>query len=470
MVAERKERFIIVKQTLSYLAVILAAVQILTGTVWILCNFMAGCKSEASARYLAAAESGLMDEYIGVLYPFVMKVAQIIAIPFGGAYEQIMYIIQVSAAVASCVTFWRLSSVLPEGGKNTGWCYWVPGLMLVTIPLCVQWHLTILPNSLAASLFMLLLGHVIHIWRTTCYNDKRWVLRTGILWALLVLLMPDYLWLSLPPMIFYICGALKYATVQAKKHGAIGSWYRIIWVLVPVALALSATGLNHAIQQPGSGNRIQKSVEAAMVSRFVWPHFGTNYFFWPDEIKEIMTEEQGARISDYADQVQTVFGPLVEGNYGQDKANDLYIQMARSCLEYRTKEVLTAIGEDFVAYVSPVWMVKEQLDGAGLTYTGYHYDKMRENTPLLTKWYVHYGLSGFRAAFLLAVVCGCGKLYDTCRKRHFKGVTVVGMLMVVVLLQAFWYTMSGAGMMEYGNVCVIQMLWYCAVWRMLRTS
>jgi hypothetical protein len=144
--------------------------------------------------------------------------------------------------------------------------------------------------------------------------------------------------------------------------------------------------------------------------------------------------------------------------------------MALNCLEYRTTEVMSAVLEDFTAYLNPLWMVRKQLEGHGLSHTGYLYDKMRENAPKITKVYVNWGLSVFRTALLFAVVCGVSACILNRKQKKRNSIGLLIMLSGCVLLHALWYTMSGAGMMEYGNVCVIQMLWYCAIVRLIKSG
>lgn len=464
MNVEKKVNIYHIRQVLYYFAVILAGAQILIGLVWILCNISKGCAHEKTAIYLNAAASGVMDDYTGILYPWLIRIVQLIAGLFGIAYEPVIYFIQLAVAVIGCTVFWKLSCYSHgcDGWKRPK--AWYRGLVLVTIPLCVQWHLTILPNTLTASFFMMLLGHVIYLYRFRCYEDKKWMIRIAILWAVMIMLMPEYLYLALPPVLLSVWGSIRHQKMNDGKKRLNG--ITVLMVLLPFCLALIVTGMNRAIQQPGSTGRIQNSLQASMVSRFVWPHFGSNYFFWSDEIKAVMTEEEGAQIAVYADLVQTEFGPMVEEAYGREMANSYYRQMALSCLKYRTREVMTALGEDFAAYLNPLWMVREQLSGYGLSNSGYLYDKMRENAPEITKVYVGFGLLAFRVALLLASVCvGCDCiLWQKHKKNRANALLVI--LVGCVLLQALWYTMSGAGVMQYGNVCVIQMLWYCGIMKL----
>ena len=463
-----------IKQVLARFLFLLMSGQIVLGLLWILCNHTSGGQFSETERYVEAAAGGALDEYMGVLYPVLIRVAQFITSPFGGHYEVALYLLQSGVALTCYIGFIRLCGWSDHNRKAVS-----GGLFLLTLPLCVQWHLAVLPNSLTSSLYVLLLGVVVSVCRRPDETKKGTAARKegaaarkisaagriGALWALTILLMPDYLWFGAVPVLFGAVVIIKESVRQTRIENRGGKV-----ILIPVraaaaflVTALLACGINHLVQEPGSGGRIQKSLGAAMVSRLVWPNFGTNYFFWPEEIKEIMTEEEGKVISQYADNVQLIFGPMVEEAYGREEADRLYWYMGIRCLNDRTKETLQALFEDLAAYLSPPWVVKDQLDGAGLSYSGWNYGQMRGRTPVLTKWYVNYGLFVFRVEIGIAFAYGIAKfLY---RKRGEKRRrSVAALLLSCVILQAVWYTMSGAGMMDYGNVCVVTILWYSAIW------
>ena len=454
-----------IKQVLKRFLLILMSAQILLGMMWILCNFFRAEQFSETERYVSAAAGSAIDEYMGVLYPVLIKTAQVLMRPFGGQYEIVLCLLQLIVAFIGCSGFVALT----DGTSGAGGTMFAGGttkqsrfrgLFLMTIPLNVQWHLTILPNSLVASLFILLLGIVIRAYHDPGFRNIKMICRASILWALMILLMPDYLWLGAVPVAFGAVLVIRQSSKFVKGKQYLNSLGRIIsMLLLSVVLA---GGINSLVQEPGSGGRIQKSLGASMVSRLVWPNFGTNYFFWPEEIKAIMTEEEGSDISQYADNVQLVFGPMVETAYGQEEANRLYWYMALRCLKDRTKEILQAIGEDLKAYLCPPLVVKEQLDGAGLSYSGWNYGKMRSAAPALTKWYVNYGLYVFRVGIVIALAYGVLNLYK--RKDRQKQCGTIVLSVSCIILQAVWYTVSGAGMMDYGNVCVVTMLWYSTIW------
>ena len=475
-----------VKKTITGLFAIAMGVQILLGLVWIGCNLGSGCFAQETVIYEKAAQTLVMDEYVGVLYPLLIRLCQLIMGLFGLSYEILLYVLQLIVALFCGCAFLQLSGMLGHRGTGDAGCgaagegvagececvsgecgvgrripgngpaTWFLGAYFVTIPLCVQWHLTVLPRSFVCSLYLLFLGICINV--CLCSRNRTWKqwYRMCGLWAAMTLLAPDYWWLGLLPVVVA-------AGCMLRDHGSKGIWKLALAAII--ASVLSCT-VNLAVQVPGSEGRIQKTLGAALVSRFVWPNFDTNYFFWPDEVKEVMDTKKAREISLYAGNVQSKFGPLVEGAYGREQANLYYWDMALQCFGVRTKEVLQAVFEDLAAYLLTPWSVKDHLDGGGLSYSGWNYSNMKENTPRLTRYYMDFGLVSFRIGILTALILfGIEEWKQRkMQKPYAKSRVLVGIFMVsCVLLHVIWYTMSGAGMMDYGNVLPVILMWYLPI-------
>ncbi len=458
-----------VRKTAASLLVIGMTVQILLGIVWILCNFPSQWTYPETEYYISVADSWILDEYTGVLYPVLIKGSQMVMGFLGLPFEGLLYLVQIIVAfmcysVFVLLCWWNRDTahghgegeeqgILRGGNRKSLFRAAFGGLYLMTVPLCVQWHLSILPNSLLSSLFLLLLGFCIRAVRNKEYCNRKFVLQVCILWAAMTLLQPDYWWFGLIPVLY-----IGISLIRQKA-------FRMLLCLLAVAIisSVGSVAINTLVQTPGSNGKIQKSLGASMVSRMVWPNFHTNYFFWPDEIKEIMTQIEGLYISEHADMVQISFGPMVEEAYGKEKANEFYWEMAINCFTVRTKEVVTAIRDDFAAYLFTPWQVKVQLDGGGLSYSGWNYGKMKTETPGLTRWYVDYGLISFRIGIILVA---CLEVGECIKRRRIK---VSGcregrcLLVLCVLSQVMWYTMAGGGMMDYRNVPVVVLLWYYVI-------
>ena len=169
-------------------------------------------------------------------------------------------------------------------------------------------------------------------------------------------------------------------------------------------------------------------------------------------------------MSQYADNIQLLLGPRIESAYGRKEADSLYWQMALRALQDKTRLIVENVGEDFVAYLCTPWAAKDRLDGSGTTLLGWEYGKMREAHPILTGIYRDVSFAGFRFGMALSVILLVSGIWQ--RRQHRpqkeknKNPGMWGFLGANLLLQAIWYTMSAAGMMESKNGIVGMLLWY----------
>lgn len=454
------------KKIISGLLVIGMSVQIILGMIWIATHFANSGSMPESVYYKDAAFGGVIDEYMGILYPVIYRICCLVMAVFGVPGEWLLYGIQLICAWFCYSLFIKITGLIDNRDGNVILRSAFGGLYLLTVPLCVQWHLCVLPRSLTGSLFLLMLGMICKICRSGEEKQQGELVAVIGLWAVLVMLHPDNLWLGLVPVIYL----MAYLVIEKRKKAAAS-------LLLGILVACMITcGLQNAVEEPGGRSRIQRSVGAAMASRMFWPHFGTSYHFLPDEVKDIMTLQQGVDMSQYADSVQITLGPLVENAYGREKADALYWQMAVKSFGVNTKQVVIGIWEDFLAYFLTPWQVSAQFEGQGISYSGWNYNQMMEEEGGSTGRLVKYGLASYQIGIVITVVVKGLEQIAKLRKRKSDcsadsatawGARRHGSIWLLALVtavgQALWYTMSGAGMMDYGNVTVISLLWYSVI-------
>ena len=190
--------------------------------------------------------------------------------------------------------------------------------------------------------------------------------------------------------------------------------------------------------------------------RFVWPNFGRDYFFWNDDIKEILDYDQMEGISKYTEEVIYRFGPAVEEAYGLKEADSLYLDMAVTALEVNTKQILSVVGTDMAAYLCPPIALQYQKAKNSSSVLGWNYGQLQEEMPLLTKYYTRMAFGGWNVLFTLGV---CLVLSQKRKDLNYGKV----LLIICTLFMAGWYTMRGAGMQDYKNVMLISLLWLVPV-------
>ena len=204
--------------------------------------------------------------------------------------------------------------------------------------------------------------------------------------------------------------------------------------------------------------RIQNSFGAAMVSRFVWPDFATNYYFWSDEVKAAMSLEDAVHICQREEAVENYFGPLMEKAYGEKEANRIYLQMARRCFMDRTKAIVTEIARDFADYAMIPFTIEKNLKGEGTSLTAWNYGRMRACAPELVRYYFRYSLYILPVLLLGSLLVCCGKMSSEVK-------TFVG----TAVIYALWYTLRSNKPIDYKLVLPIIVIWYLlAVWGLMK--
>jgi hypothetical protein len=184
---------------------------------------------------------------------------------------------------------------------------------------------------------------------------------------------------------------------------------------------------------------------------------------------------------------------MIEEALGEGRARTLYWQMILTTLDYRTKDIASAITLDALSYAAPLLAIPGQLDGEerwlayGGNFTGRNYEIMRGASPALTKYYMSYGCRWFLLGIITALfleltgegraviknrpVGGIRTQGENCLaggtrtggKLSGVGVTA-GMACAIIL----YYTMRGAGMMDYKNGVYVTGLWCVWMFRKMR--
>jgi len=343
----------------------------------------------------------------------------IVLIPFSA----FIYPLQILAGLAStwyfiAVIYRRKNGVALD--KRLGF---LVTAFLNTIPFVLQMHMALLSYSFGLSVFLGLMGLAFS-------NEKKSESEEGEkkrpkLWNSLLLRV----------MLVFACMFLLNEVVKPACEDAI---------------SVKTTGKKI--------ERIQNSFGAAMVSRFVWPDFATNYFFWSDEVKAVMSLDDAVHICQREEAVENYFGPLMEKAYGEKKANRIYLQMAKRCFMDRTKTIVTEIAKDFVDYTMIPFTVEKNLEGEGTSLTAWNYGRMKECAPGLVMYYFRYSL------YILPILL-LGSLLVCYEKMSSEVKALAG----TAVIYALWYTLRSNKPIDYKLVLPIIFIWYLlAVWGLMK--
>lgn len=434
-------------------------VQIIMGIFWMCGSFAGVMQFGESDFYVEVSKSFLCDEYTGVLYPVLLLFARLIEKLFHVPFFEIMYVLQLT--YGACASHRFLQSIHRSKGF---WGVW-GSLAMLTVPMAMQCHMAILPHSLTGSCILMELSFVFDAIRKGAPKAAQ-LMKACAFWLAAALLMPEYLYLGALPVLFvFMLDAAK-----LWKDRKISIVYNLILVCAFTGLILGAQSLS---QVEGSYGKMHRSIPSALVCRMAWTCLGEIYSYWPEELKECMDSEKITECITYADNMVKVFGPTIEQYVGVERAEEIYVEVAQAAWQVYRQKVKREILLDAVAYtVSPV-ALQLQLEGRAYeSYSARNYEVMRERLPGLTKHYVNYSAWFFVVGLLLAaagqMLCACLTLAFDRRIKSWSSILCAFCCVIFAAGLVGWYTMQGAGIMDYKNSVPVTCLW--TAWMILTTE
>lgn len=428
-------------------------VQIVLGLCWMVANMGQVQQFGDTAHYLEASKTFIGNGYRGILYPLLIMLAQgmeqLVRIP----YHCFLYLLQLTMGFFAA---WHLLDAVGVKEKYR-LCY--GSLVMLTVPMAMQCHLAVLPDSLGASFWLLEWAHAIRILRGKDCIKVVNVIKLCTYYVLGVCLLPEFL----------ITGALSVLAVLVR--GGVCCWKsgEKRHLLRLVAIGFFFFGGVSIVATAGGGER--RSAGSIIASRFAWSYTIEDYGFWREEIWEYIPRESVNSLASYADSIDRIVEKELIANVGEERAEELLLSMAEVSFRRHTKENLVEILWDVYGYGFAPWVLQEQLAGKGYeAYSGRNYEIMRMHTPGLAGYYMNYGCFFFVAGVLLATLLQLlkwlqnvslsreGRTID--RKNVGKNTTVL--LVIGAMVPVLYYSMQGAGMMDYKRTVGVTLLW--VVW------
>ena len=439
------------RRTITWVLYIIMGVQIVFGCAYFAGNF--------------SAEQQFAERYASVM-------------PMG-----IVSLIQLFAAA---VSIWYVLGKLGfEGKREKRFLRGYICAFLLTVPCLLQMHTARLVWSPALSCFLWMLGLVMET-AVRGVSKKKVLFLTGA-YFLYGVICPDGLWLGGILLFFCLLYRRKREriTENRNKSGKEAGEQR---EKVPFGLAvfftaavifLANAGLNSAFPEARRIYR-ENNPGTAAVSRFVWPNFASNYFFWDEEVKAVLSEEDAVRLCQRIDLLETEFYPAMVEAYGTGKATRLCLEMGYRCLMDRSRETVLEIGRELKDHLLIPFTIENNLRGRGVSLTAWNYGRMRARSPVLVKYYVRYG------SFELPILLLCSLLLWWFHKNDrmsqwvkqqaensekplfykYGGGEKISVqwkiLFFVVILYTLWYTMRSNLPIDYKLVLPILFIWYLA--------
>lgn len=421
---------------------------IVLGIGWMVMNFSYLQGFGETALYEEISKTFICDEYEGILYPILIWFARGIAKLFPIPYHCILYGVQLGCGFGAGCFLLRCAGMKRKLWRIGG------SLVLLTFPMTMQCHLAVLPDSLVASVLLLELAFALRMVKGEKVFEAREFAKVSGCWAVLALLRPEYLYLgAVPVMLLFLYGAGK-SWKQNKR-------VILSCVILICTFAGVIVGVTSLAQTKGYYGRTHKSLSLALASRCAWPYANKDYEVWPEEIKAYFTHEQAIQIDFYADNVERMLGRTLEAQAGELRAEELLGEVGRIGWQRHKNAILHDAAWDVVGYTFSPLVVQRQLTGKAYdSYSGRNYDVMRQQVPQLSECYLNFGSFWFGVGLIMTAFLWLVRL---CREKQFHrkpGVAVVvsGWILTVAGI-VVWYSLQGAGMMDYKKSLGVTLLW-----------
>ena len=404
------------------------AIQIVLGVLYIGRNFMAVPQFYETERYLVMAETLVIDEYAGILFPLLIRLCRLIPlIP----YQIPLYLIQILVGILSVYHF--AGTWTEQKGVAIGCSLWIN-----TIPFVAQAHVTVLPHSLAFSFLVLMLLEVLKYTKNKeplVITDSAVVLCS---YVILVQLGREYFFAGTLLVAWAVLLQLYHKKQKALMLG--------VTVLISLGVLVSNLAIYEVTQTKGSYGRIQRSFQAIFFQRVGMSTMTDRFMIYmPEEMGESFTSNDLEEFAKYPYRLQYEFGPMLEARYTRNYANGLYWKMGLLGFGNATKDSLQSIAEDTLNYVLPAGMYFTWLDGNEKGITSWNYQQFIKQAPELSVTYVkicqYLWLFGFALSTAVGIIVVC----------HRRKLYVRIWLPTVIFVAAFglYFALQGANIYDY---------------------
>lgn len=429
---------------IKYFLFIAVFTQIVVGTVYFACHFCVFKEYPETKELVQAAETLVFDEYIGFLYPLLLRGSLSIQKITGIGYYIFIYFIQTLFFLGS--SFYMIRSFWNRKRAIVGCLY------VISFPFCMQSILAISPFAMKASWAFFMAGAMIRI-----YKKKQGIcVKSAVVLACSYLLaaftQPDDLYVWILPIL-----VLTFVLFGRKKE-VLSLWKKVGIGAFCICLFLTGFLVQDRVIQKETGDRMQKNVYSAMFQRTWWPNFGEKYGFLPEELKMCITKEEAISSNQYAEYITKYIGPKIERQFGTEKANELYKRAILSQLSYNKRAILQETAKDFTGYLLEPYTTVWHMSGQNGNAFGRLYSLMSAGKE--KQVYVYFCIS-FVALFSVTF---CGMLSVVKRRTFQKKGMVKKVCFGLALLgyQALYYTLFNVQGVDYRYVLFqtgVYLLW-----------
>lgn len=417
------------KNFIKYFIYIAVFAQIVSGTVYLVCNFSSFVLYPETEEMLHAARTLVFDEYIGFLYPLFLRICYNLQNLCGVGYYLTVHGVQVLAVFFSA--YYLMRSLFK--GKSA----WIYAAYIMSIPMCMQTALMVSPFAFKLVFSFIIGGSMVRLWKKVD-RPGYWALLL-VFWGLAVFNLPDdlFVW-GVPVLVFAII-------VCFRKTDKIRLWKKVCLLLAVVVVFLGILGTVNVVTQPGARGRMHKNVGSVLYQRVIWPDLEQKFTFLPYDICYYWNKAESGATDSSAELITNYMGPRIEKNLGVERAEEVFLEAVITQLSYNKKEQLTSISRDFFGYLFTPYSMLGYMQGEDGSAQSTLYGRMSMSNPKMT---YHY-FSVFYVSLFVLTFAAVIKLV-TKRKGLVKGNGKPIFLVVMAwVYQALWYTIVNVQGVDY---------------------
>lgn len=423
----------IMQNFIKYFVMLLLFLEIILGIYWVVTNIGNLILYPETVDLIDAAKTGVLDEYTGVFYPHFLNM--FINRESGTLYYIPIYIIQLVAVYLS--TVYVLYPIVKQRYA------WMGAGVVLAIPMIIQCVLMVAPFSFCLTFILLMAGAAIRLLQKREQIEK---------WPLVVLLGAWFLASMTSIDLFFYCGIsiLVFLLVICIRKTDKKRLKKLIVCMVSfIIVCIIGLGLFEAQTEIGSRNRVQKSFASALWERTTWPNLGLDYFEIPAEVRSIFQEDEISINIRISESFIYKYGPVIDKEYGYEKANDLYYAMSFTEFKLRTKEIIARTGNDAIGYLFMPFSIFSYMNGTYGSITGMLYSHMTagETGILYLYWSVSLLLVFICALYTLIMIAG--KLGT---RKEKKGNRILAAGIAFLICQAVYYAIMAPQGVDYRYV------------------
>lgn len=315
-------------------------------------------------------------------------------------------------------------------------------LSVLTFPMVMQCLMTADVRVLTAALLITETGCVLWQFSSGGSVKGRVSLTLAVVcWSAAGLIRAEFLWIGMIPMLFYM-----FSEKEDDRQKRLHVWRRIL-------LTLATAGLIAGI---GSLYRVPFDFTATLADRVAWTTLYLDYEKLSQEYKEHIDYWALVDSTYESTGVKEILLPSLAEHVGEEEARAVLKELSAIAWRDHRGRVIKEIAWDMAGYSAPALVVPLQLQGRAYdSYTGINYTQILQAAPRLGRYYMDYGCWWFAAALVLRAIVWLTK------ERAVEGRKFL-LIGTTAVFGAFYYTMSGAGKMDYKNTLFVSCIWY--VW------